>query len=281
MGIVTGARPAHALPRRVGRPFGRRPDRHLVRFVALALALFVAGCQVPLYDSLPAKQGNQVLALLLDNGIDASKTTDKGGTVSISVDKADVAAAVDLLDRNGLPRDEFTNLGTVFQQKGLVSSPLVERVRYSYGLSQSIAETLTQIDGVLTARVHVVLPEAATTGQDAEAASAAVFIRYRAGAGIADDVPQIKQLVQNSIEGLSYEKISVAMFESAATPAARAEGPPLTDFLGVRVTSDSLPLLVGLLGALAAGLLGLGAALLLVLRRRSRADGAAAPAAGT
>ncbi len=241
--------------------------------LALLLVLGMSGCKLELYASLTERQGNQVLALLLNHGIDASKVQGKGGEVSIQVDKADVAAAVDLLDRHGLPQDQFTNLGTVFQQKGLVSSPLEERVRYSYGLSQSIAETLTQIDGVLTARVHVVLPEPKTTEQSAEPASAAVFLRYRDGAAIEDDVPQIKQLVQNSIEGLSYEKISVAMFAADEPPARQQSGPPMADLLGVRVAKDSLlPLAAGLF-VLVAALIAAVAALVLQLRR-ARAAGA-------
>ena len=252
--------------------WSRQPVR-LRLLLAFLPALLLAGCKVELYSALSERQGNQVLAVLLNHGIDASKVQGKGDEVSIQVDNADVAAAVNLLDSYGLPRDEFTNLGTVFKQQGLVSSSLEERVRYSYGLSQAVADTLTQIDGVLNARVHVVLPEAATTGQVAEPASAAVFIRYRAGTKIEDDVPQIKQLVQNSVEGLSYEKISVALFAAEDLPVRQAADPPITDLLGIRVARDSLVPLVVALGVLVAVLLAMAVALLLLIRQR-RADSA-------
>ena len=126
---------------------------------------------------------------------------------------------------------------------------------------------------MLNARVHVVLPEAATTGQVAEPASAAVFIRYRAGTEIEDDVPQIKQLVQNSVEGLSYEKISVALFAAEDLPVRQAADPPITDLLGIRVARDSLVPLVVALGVLVAVLLAMAVALLLLIRQR-RVDSA-------
>ena len=71
----------------------------------------------------------------------------------------DNSRAVELLKSQGYPRDKFAKIGEVFQKSGLVSSPTEERIRYMYALSQEIAETLTRIDGVMNARVHIVIPD--------------------------------------------------------------------------------------------------------------------------
>lgn len=181
----------------------------------LCLLPLLTGCQkVELYSNLSEREGNEILAMLLDHDIAAAKTLTKE-LVTISVPEADVAYAIEVLLRQGLPRERFTDLGQIFQKEGLISSPMEERVRYTYGLSQMLAETLTQIDGVLSVRVIIVLPEDAPFGQTAPPSSASVFIKYLPGMAVEESVPRIKTLVQNSVDGLSYDNISVALFPSA------------------------------------------------------------------
>ena len=76
-----------------------------------------------------------------------------------------------------------------------------------------LARTIAGIDGVLDARVHIVLPENDPFARNALPSSAAVAIRARYDADLADYIPSIKGLVKNAIEGLAFEKISVTVFQ--------------------------------------------------------------------
>lgn len=215
----------------------------LLKRVAACWLLFTAltACQVDLYTGLSEREGNDIYAVLLDHGIPVTKSAGKDQTVGLSVNENDVAAAVDILRRHGYPRDNFVSLGEIFQKQGLISSPLEERVRFIYGLSQSISETLTQIDGVLTARVHIVMPQEQPLQEKPQPSSAAVFIKYQPGLGIEETIPKIKLIVQNSVQGLSYDKISVALFPAKESAKAEARvGPPLTRFLGIEITRDTI-----------------------------------------
>ena len=93
----------------------RRPRTHSL--LILLVALLLSGCKVELYSELSERQGNEILALLLSHGIAADKIQGKGAQVAIRVNEADVALAVDLLDRRGLPREDFVTLGEVFEKK--------------------------------------------------------------------------------------------------------------------------------------------------------------------
>jgi type III secretion protein J len=246
-----------------------RRKRWVWRAPLLLCALLLTACKVDLFTGLEEREGNEILAVLLTNNIPATKLLGKDNVVTISVDESDVAAAIDLLNRQGYPRDKFDNLGTIFQKQGLISSPLEERIRYIYALSQTISETISLIDGVLTARVHIVLPQAELLDEVAKPSSASVFIKYRPGYGLEEQVPKIKLIVQNSVEGLSYDKISVALFRVAEVPVPRASGTKLKEILGLRFTDDSL-IAVAVLGGLLLGALGGCGYLVWRGRRRSK-----------
>lgn len=170
----------------------------------------LVGCgKTVLYSNLQEKEANEMMAILLSRGIDVEKIAAKEGLWNIDVNSSDMARAVDILNSYGYPMDKFESLGQVFQKSGLVSSPSEERIRFMYALSQGVAETISQIDGVLKARVHVVLQNNDPLSDVNTPSSASVFVKYRRGSGVENLGPQIKRLVANSIEGLNYDKISL------------------------------------------------------------------------
>lgn len=191
------------------------------------LLLLLTGCKAQLYSSLSERDAMEMIAILLHHDISADRTITKDGTSTIEVDQSRIADAVSLLNANRYPRTAYANMGEVFEQKGMVSSPTAERARFIYALSQELAKTLNGIDGVLTARVHIVLPKNDPLEGDTQPAAAAVFIRHDADMPIVQLLPKIKMLVANSIEGLSYDKVSVILLPvpRPATPKLPAEPP--------------------------------------------------------
>ncbi len=179
---------------------------------SLVLALFLAGCRTELYSSLPENDANAMLAILLNNDIGSDKLFDKkAGTYTLNVDEGKLPQAVALLKEHGFPREKVASIGELFKKDGLISSPLEERARFIFALSQSVQETLSQIDGVLVARVHIVLPENNPIGEEIKPSSASVFIKYNPAYHVDAMKAEIKLIVEKSIEGLSYDKVSVVM----------------------------------------------------------------------
>jgi type III secretion protein J len=183
--------------------------------VVVLLCGLLAACKVQLYGGLNQKDANEMLAVLLRAGIDAQTVVGKED-VAIQVEQAQIDRAIELLNSRGLPRPKTTSLGDVFKQEGLISSPLEQRARFIYAMSEELSRTLSQLDGVITARVHIVIPERRPNEQTSSPPSAAIFIKYQDDYDLNAYVPQIKQLVANAIEGLSYDKVSVVLFPSAA-----------------------------------------------------------------
>lgn len=192
--------------------------RYLIRWMILLALLSVAGCDksIVLHSHLGEADANNVIAELAERNIRADKVITKDG-VSVMVKGSDMAISVRILEAAGLPKVSRSNMGDIFRKEGVISSPLEERARYIYALSQELESTLAQIDGVLVTRVHVVLPERVAPGEPVQPASAAVFIKHRYD--LDPDVIQsrVERLVRTSIPGLSdkEEKLSVIFVPSA------------------------------------------------------------------
>ena len=180
-----------------------------------ALALLLAGCdkEATLFSGLAESQANAALAALLESGIAATKAPGDEGTWNVMIGEKDFAEAATLCERRGLPRRTFNGVGVVFKKTGMVSSPSEERIRFMDAIAQDLSQTISMIDGVVDARVHVVLPENDPFAKNTLPSSVAVALRSRWDADLTEAIPQVKSLVKNAIEGLAYEKISVTVFK--------------------------------------------------------------------
>ncbi|MCO7227011.1 type III secretion system inner membrane ring lipoprotein SctJ [Pleionea sp. CnH1-48] len=236
-----------------------------VAMVILSL-LFISACKVELYRGIPQQEGNEMLSLLMREGISTQKEVNKDNTVTLYVDEADVSNAMNLLGNYGYPSENFSDIADVFPQEGLISSPTEEKARFNYALSQQLAETLSQIDGVVKARVHLALEQNSETKDVAESSSASVFIKYLPSKPIDDSISQIKQLVGSSIPGLAFNKVSVATFP-ATDMEVNNNAPQFGNVLSVVVAKGSETKLWVMLSILVALLLAaIGAAAFLAVR---------------
>jgi type III secretion protein J len=181
--------------------------------IVVLVCLVLSACgKIPIYTKLTEQQANEMVAALSAAGIDAAKATEDGGTWQIQAPKDEFAAALSTLRAQGLPRDNFASLGTVFKKEGFVSSPLEEHARLMYGLSQELSNTLSNIDGVMVARVHLAVPENDPLADKPKMSAASVFIKYRPDVDLTKQIAQIKALVVNSVEGLPYDNVTVMLF---------------------------------------------------------------------
>lgn len=195
----------------------------LARFAAIVmLAGGLAACKSELYSSLPERDANEMVSVLAQSGITASREAMKGGNFSVSVERDDTTRALAALNQRGLPRQQFETLGTVFDAKKMVSTPFEEKARFMYAINQELANSLTQISGVVSARVHVMMPEAAPLERNKQAPRASVFIYHLPEASLAPYLPIIKNLVVNSVNGLNYEDVTVAFFPSKPSVDVKA-----------------------------------------------------------
>ncbi|WP_256733660.1 type III secretion system inner membrane ring lipoprotein SctJ [Pseudomonas reactans] len=190
--------------------------------LALSFLFLLSGCgeRVELHRQLSEQEANEVIAELADKHIRAQKIPTKDG-VTVSVDANDIGRAVRTLEAVGLPKLARATLGDTFRKEGVISTPLEERARYIYALSQELEATLSNIDGVIVARVHVVLPERIAPGEPVQPASASVFIKHDPRLDPDNIRARVRRMVASSIPGMTTavdnpQKLSVIFVPAAA-----------------------------------------------------------------
>ena len=190
---------------------------YLTSCFLIAAAALITGCdeKVPLFTGLEESQANAVAAALIDNGMPCGKAPGEEGTWNLTVSQSDFARAANLCEERGLPRRKFMGLGEVFKKSGMVSSPSEERIRFMDATAQDLSRTISMIEGVVDARVHIVLPENDPFAKNALPSSASVAIRSRWDADLTEVIPHVKNVVKNAVEGLKYEKIAVTIFKDS------------------------------------------------------------------
>ncbi|MCB1427798.1 MAG: type III secretion inner membrane ring lipoprotein SctJ [Nitratireductor sp.] len=222
--------------------------RKAVAGIAIAGTLLLGGCQAELYSNLQERDVKEMLTVLESAGIDANVSGSEEGKFAIQVDRDKLSKAITELSRNGLPRQKYGSIGEVFAGDKLVSTPFEERARFMYALNQEMADSLTRISGIVSARVHLMMPESTPFDKAKTEPRAAVFIYKKPGSDLSSLVPVVKNLIVNSLDGLKYENVEVAMFD-----AAFAENEQRTVWPSLGNLTTSLFMLVVLFGALVFG----------------------------
>ena len=202
-------------------------NRSVLRIAAVLLLLVLAACkQESLYTGLSEQEANEMVALMQKAGIASDKVAVKDQLFSVTTRAEHFADAVQLLKANGLPRPKFQSLGEVFGEDGFVTSDTAQRARLMHALSQEISHTISSIDGVILARVHLAVPKRDPLSDVPVESSASVFVKHRADVDLSGHVSQIKALVINGLENLDYDNVTVALFEALPQSAHRT-GPTL------------------------------------------------------
>lgn len=168
------------------------------------LALCLSGCgeSVELHSQLSEQEANEVIAELADKHVQSQKIATKNG-VSVRVSAQDISRAIKTLAAAGLPKATRSTLGEIFRKEGVISTPLEERARYIHALSQELEATLSNIDGIIVARVHVVLPERVAPGEAVQPASASVFIKHDSRLDPDSIQSRVRRMVASSIPGMA------------------------------------------------------------------------------
>lgn len=201
------------------------------RVGALALALLCACSEATIQQGLEERSANEIVAELSGQGIEATAQPEGGRkqTWSVRVPSADRTVAIQELVRLGLPRQQQTSSAELLKP-GLVPTPSEERQRHTLALQGDLARTLEQLDGVLSARVHLSLPAPPRPGLGTPGgARCSVLLRVRGPVARWSERRRqdVRELVAGSVEGLGVEHVTLVLDErsqQSVPPPQRTSG---------------------------------------------------------
>jgi type III secretion protein J len=197
-------------------------NHHWCRGTAVLMLVLVAGlagCRSDLFSDIAEEDANEIIDTLYAAGIDSNKEPAGEKTFRVQVPSGQMAEALRATRERGLPRQRYADLGTLFKKDSLVSTPSEERMRFIHGTSQELSRTISTIDGVISARVHPVIPFNDPMADKIKPTSASVLIKHSANVDLQALGPTIKNLVVHAIEGLTPESVTLNFI--AASPPLR------------------------------------------------------------
>lgn len=244
------------------RPF--RPALLAIVFLSLV------GCESPVATALDEADANQVILALDTAGIGATKEADPTveGKFRVMVQRDDASRALLAMKDDQLPRARPKGVLEAMNRNALVPSPSEEHALFVAGLAGDLERSLTGVDGLLSARVHLNLPAKdplRDTGVIRPTAS--VLVEHR-GATPALTAESIQRLVAGGVAGLSAGDVSVIFVPRVARTVQRDQ--ELSHLGPLTVTHGSLGILKLIFASLAILLGVLGAATLLLYTRLAK-----------
>lgn len=235
----------------------RRVQRRLCVW-AIAASIALAGCTAPVAHALEEAEANRVLVALDRAGIGGEKEEDPAaeGHFRVIVERDEAPRALSVLREEDLPGDRATGMLDALGKGSLIPSQLAERAHFVTGLSGELERTLSAIDGVLSARVHLSLPENEPLREGPRVkATASVLLKHR-GSTAPIDAQEVKRLVAGAAPGLALDDVAVVMMPRTTPPMAAERG--LARLGPITATRGS----VGLLRGVGAAVVGVNIVLL-------------------
>jgi len=131
-----------------------------------------------------------------------------GSTVAISPAELVHELRISLASE-GVPKGGVVGL-EIFEVTNLGSTTFQERVKFLRAIQGELERTISSIDAVNSARVHITQPERTVFARRGGEATASVLLRLRAGGELDQrQVKGIANLVAGSVEGLSLENVTI------------------------------------------------------------------------
>jgi type III secretion protein J len=237
-----------------------------------AFLLIGSGCDAVVQGGLSEAQANQVLVVLDLASISGRKLPDDATSeprYRIEVPSAELTAALRVLQQQQLPAPDVPSADELLKTSGLIATPDEERARLSAVTANELSRSLERFEGVMAARVHLVLPSAFHPLDAPTTPPQAAVLLVRAHEAQAIDERAVRSLICAAVRGLTESAVSIVQTRAAAPTAAGATarvGP-------FSVRRESAPLLRSVLTLALLLDIALALALIWTVRRKRAAVG--------
>jgi len=159
-----------------------------------------------LYANLDLKEAGQITQAL-DQAAVKYEVKGDGSTIMVARDK--VAATRIMLSSKGMPTSGSVGYEIFDSASPLGQTDFVQNLNRQRALEGELARTIRSLQGVSSARVHLVLPRRQLFENDGEAPSASVVIGIAGRAPGADQVAAVRNLIAGAVPNLKPDRVTV------------------------------------------------------------------------
>jgi len=159
-----------------------------------------------LYSNLDLKEAGTITAALDQAGI---KYEVKGDGSTIMVPRDEVASTRLMLSGKGLPTAGSVGYEIFDEANTLGQTDFVQQLNRQRALEGELARTIRALDGITSARVHLVLPKRQLFEEEAELPSASVSIGVGGREPSGDQVRAMQNLVAGAVPNLKPDRVTV------------------------------------------------------------------------
>lgn len=180
----------------------------------VAVAVTTTGPQyTTIYRNLSEQDAAAIVARLREQRI-PFEVAENGTAIRVPADRAHEIRLQ--LAAQGLPQGGMIGY-EIFDRPGLGTLGMTEftqRLNYQRALEGELSRTISRLDPVESARVHLALPQPALLTERQREPTAAVVLKLRPGRSLEPrQVMAIQHLVSHSVEGLKPENVTVVTVE--------------------------------------------------------------------
>ena len=182
----------------------------LVGMALASLALMTFWAQAPdmrlLYANLPEEDAAAIVEELRTKQIPYELSA-QGRTIRIPTDKVHEIRLE--LASKGLPQGGEVGM-EIFEEPALGMTEFVQKLNYQRALQGELTRTISSLDSIKVARVHLVIPEQRVFFKEKPKGKASVTIKMKPGRSLSEaQVQGIVHLVSSSVQGILPENVAV------------------------------------------------------------------------
>ncbi|VAW84466.1 Flagellar M-ring protein FliF [hydrothermal vent metagenome] len=160
-----------------------------------------------LYGSLSGSDAQSVVDALQQQQLPYKLDTATGAVMVPAESLHDVRLA---LAAEGLPRGTGVGFEALQQESGFGTSQFIETARYHRSLEVELARSISKIDAVRSARVHLAIPKSSVFIRDRQKPSASVAINLHQGRQLEKgQVEAISHLVSSGVPNMEANSVAV------------------------------------------------------------------------
>ena len=178
-----------------------------ISMVALAMLWQSQPSQAVLFGQLDSEEATAIIEVL--NQINVPYTMDNvSGAISVPADK--IHSLRLRMAREGLPKSSARGLDFLADDPKFGTSQFLEGARYQHALEEELVATISSLNSIEMARVHLAIPKQSVFVRNRKKPTASVTLKMHSGRSIEQgQIDAISYMVSSSIPELEPERVTI------------------------------------------------------------------------